>query len=117
MSVRFTGGPGTAYRCYVYTSAPSGLYNLAAAGFALPSNGGAVDGVTGDGTCWFPAHPGAIVNVEAADAFAAGVTLATDGNGRARPAVAGEHGVLRALQASAGPGSVVACVFTHGNRV
>lgn len=120
MSVHFVlaGGTGAATdnRCYIVTGAPGNLTDLGAAGFGAPSVGGDIDGVR-VGSSWFPAHPGACVNVESSAAFSSGVTLASIADGRVRTATAGEYGVLRALTSSGGAGVVVSAVFTHGNKV
>ncbi len=118
MSLHFTetGGSLTANRCYLVGGVPTNRSDLGAAGGVAPSVGGDIDGVYSRGF-WWPAHPGAIVDVEASAAFSSGAILAPIADGRVRTATAGECGVLRALAGAAGAGSVVAAVFTHGNKV
>lgn len=112
----FNGGAGIEGRCYNFGPPPSTTGSYTGSGeFIYPPAGGDIDGVFYGGM-WRPALPGSVVRVEAAAAFASGVTLATDADGRLRPALAGEHGVLRALQASASAGSYVTAVLTHGGK-
>lgn len=75
-------------------------------GTTSPSAGGPVDGVTGgsgsDGSANF--QQGWVGRVDCGGSFSAGTALATDGNGRAVAASAGDVVVARALQSSSGAG-------------
>lgn len=77
-----------------------------------PQPGGVVDGVTDHvGMSFIPAVPGLPVQVETGGAFPYGVLLETDQLGRVVRHDGGAP-VMRALQASIGPGEVVWAVFT-----
>ena len=86
--------------------------------------GGDVDGASGPenlpgggpghSTCAYVACPGWPFKVEAGEAFSAGIALASDTQGCAKRAVAGEVIVAISLEASAGPGSLVWAYFTSG---
>jgi hypothetical protein len=78
----------------------------------VPTAGGLIDGVStgpNSGGLYF-ACPGVPVQVEASAAFALGSDLETLADGRVKQVAAGKA-VLRALEASAGAGSVVWAVF------
>lgn len=86
----------------------------------LPSSGGDVDGVVVgvQGDSGRVALPGWPFRVEAATALSSGAQIATDANGRARVAVAGEKVIARTLQSASGPTGadfhLVWCVFSSG---
>jgi hypothetical protein len=112
------GWPGGPYdlngyaqaRCFVLGTGVSLMERVA------PAAGGAIDGVscpaptTGAG---YMACHGMPVKVEASAAFALGVDLETLADDRVKQVATGKA-VLRALQASAGAGSIVWAVFKSG---
>jgi hypothetical protein len=109
------GSPPSSYpdaRCYVCNDAA--VFGSPTA----PTLGGDIDGVvfqiTGGGCMLIGAVPGNRCTVEAAAAFASGTILATLADGRVRTKGAGEIGVMIALEASAGAGSIVWAKFTSG---
>lgn len=110
------GAVFTPHRMFVWTGAPPAPVS--------PAAGGDVDGVAlnSSGTdslghailnAAYLACPGWPVQVEAAAAFGAGTILQADDLGRAVTQSTGK-GVLRALEAAAGAGSVVWAVWTSG---
>lgn len=79
-----------------------------------PDAGADVDGVVDlSGYTLFMAVPGYPAQVETGGAFAAGVLLQTDSNGRVVQHTTGVP-VMRALEASTGAGQVVWAKFTSG---
>jgi hypothetical protein len=99
----------TQYRMYVLSAAANG----GTPGVSAPAAGVVVDGVGTPGNAGYPALPGLLVLVESGiGAFAAGAALETDAFGRAVPHAAGIV-VLRALEASAGAGTIVQAVFSR----
>jgi len=99
----------TQARCFVLGTGASLMERVA------PTAGGAIDGVSmhSPHIGGYVACAGVPVKVEASAAFSAGVDLETLADGRVKQLAAGKA-VLRALQASAGAGSVVWCVFKSG---
>lgn len=105
-------------RFYILTGPGSG---------GSPTAGGEIDGVAREGPD-FPADPGpedykiahgpgTRALVEAGGAFSADTGLATDGQGRAVAAQAGDLRVARALDGASGAGDVVTVVLTSQREV
>jgi len=116
-----------AFELYPYlldanTYSPHRCFRLAVGGAygvqrVVPSAGADVDGVSGSGTNGAGgglfACPGLPVQVEASAAFSSGALLECLADGRVKQQ-AGGIGVLRALESSAGSGSIVWACFTSG---
>lgn len=109
--------PGASYNDPAYTQARCFVLGTGANLMerVAPAAGGTIDGVSMHAPYigGYMACPGLPVKVEASASFSAGVDLETLADGRVKQVASGKA-VLRALQASAGAGSVVWCAFKSG---
>jgi hypothetical protein len=99
----------TGRRCFSWGTGANLMTRVA------PTAGGTIDGVSAgaNSSGGYVACPGVPVQVEASAAFSLGADLETLADGRVKTVATGKA-VLRALEASAGAGSIVWCCFKSG---